>query len=226
MNQAKYLFAVVCMAVLPVAVAAIEPADIERGKEASVLCTACHKVDGGGQENDTAESWPRIAGLNADYIIKQIQDIKNGSRETITMMPFANLLTEQQLVDLAAYYASLPVPELVVKDYPAERLAKGRELVLLGDWERFITPCATCHGPDNQGVGSQFPPIANQHAGYIKQQLTFWQEGKRHNDNNELMVSIAKRLTPEDIEAIAAYLSQQSVYEAQLAAKAAEGEES
>lgn len=226
MKITKRLLVVACVLALPFTAAAIEPADIERGKEASILCTACHKVDGGGQDNEPAESWPRIAGLDADYIIKQIIDIKSGVRESITMTPFANLLTEQQLHDLAAYYASLPPPEIIAKSFSDELIAKGRQLVILGDWERYITPCATCHGPDNQGVGDIFPGIANQHAGYIKQQLLYWQQGKRRNDENELMVSIAKRLNSEDIEAIAAYLSQQSAYEAQLAAKISAGDES
>lgn len=185
---------------------------IERGKAATVACVACHQADGSGMNNEGAESWPRLAGLHPDYIVAQLQDYREGRRSNPSMEPFAKMLSDNQLGDVAAYYASLEVVESKpAQGVDPEVLERGRKLALNGDWDRYIVACVSCHGPGNHGVGSIFPNISGQHPAYIATQLKAWKNGERDNDFLGLMKSIAKRMTDDDIHAVSAWLGQQPV---------------
>ncbi|GLR64144.1 c-type cytochrome [Marinospirillum insulare] len=183
--------------------------DAERGQANSAICMACHQADGNGMNIPGGESWPRLAGMNADYIYKQLKEFKNGTRVNASMMPFATMLDDQQKKDLAVYYSQLPAGEGAHGGADAELLAYGEKLATAGDWDRYIVPCSTCHGPGNQGAGEHFPGIAGQHAGYIESQLVAWQKGERDNDPQHLMLAIAERMNDYDIKAVAAWLSTQ-----------------
>ncbi|NDY97041.1 c-type cytochrome [Wenzhouxiangella limi] len=185
--------------------------DSERGAAAAVTCNACHQADGSGKNIPGGESWPRLAGLNAAYIAKQLQDYKSGTRTNASMMPFASMLDEQQIADVAAYYAGLPAtPGSGGESADQSMLDRGKQLARRGDWSEYIVSCASCHGPDNRGAGAVFPGIAGQHAGYIKAQLQAWQEGTRNNDPQDLMGSIARRMSDEDMHAVAVWLANQN----------------
>ena len=184
--------------------------DAQAGKQAAVMCAACHQADGGGMNIPGGESWPSIAGLNAEYLYKQKKDVTEGSRNSPTMMPFLNMLNDQQYKDVSLYYSQLPATQgQGDPDATAEELAHGEKLATQGDWDRYIVPCSTCHGPDNLGAGSTFPRLAGQHAGYIADQLYAWQSGKRANDPQHLMLAIAERMNDKDIRAVSQWLSRQ-----------------
>lgn len=186
--------------------------DAERGQQAAGACVACHQADGSGMNVSGGESWPRLAGLPAEYIAKQLHDFKEGRRENATMMPFANMLDDQQIVDVAAYYSEMPVTEAQGgEDAGEDLLARGEQLALRGDWDEYIVSCKSCHGPGNEGAGGTFPGIASQHAGYIETQLRAWQAGERGNDPQNLMGAIAERMSDEDIRAVSVWLANQSV---------------
>lgn len=193
------------------AIAQSAPGDPEKGATAAATCIGCHQADGGGKHIEGGESWPRLAGLDAGYIAKQIHDFKNGTRKNASMMAFANMLTDQQVSDVAAYYAHLKPTqgEGGEKASPAI-LERGEQIANRGDWSQYIVSCKSCHGPGNRGAGSDFPGIAGQHAGYIEAQLKAWQEGTRKNDPQNLMGTIAKRMSEEDIHAVAVWLANQS----------------
>ncbi|MDO6824426.1 cytochrome c [Marinobacter sp. 1_MG-2023] len=180
------------------------------GKQAVAVCQSCHQPDGSGMNIPGGESWPKLAGLNAGYLYKQLLDIKEGTRKSPTMNPFVDMLNEQQLKDVAVYYSQLPPNEGKGGEKATdEQLARGEKLATDGDWNRYIVPCSSCHGSDNQGAGDHFPGIAGQHAGYIADQLRAWKSGKRDNDPQHLMLAIAERLDDEDIVAVSAWLSRQ-----------------
>lgn len=190
-------------------VAAIE-GDAERGQAASAVCAACHQADGSGMNIPGGESWPRLAGLNAEYMYKQLTDFRDGHRTSGSMVPFSSMLTDQQLKDVSIYYSQLPAtPAQGSEGVDQAMLDHGERLATRGDWDRYIVPCAACHGPGNQGAGPDFPGIAGQHAGYIQQQLVDWQQGIRHNDPQLLMLAIAERMNDYDIQAVSAWLSAQ-----------------
>lgn len=187
----------------------LDPEAIERGKTASVTCVACHQADGSGMNIPGGESWPRLSGLDRDYIIAQLQAFKEGTRESASMLPFANMLNDEQTVDVATYYASLTPTQAAAPEVSDEVMEHGKKLALVGDWDRYIVSCNACHGIDSQGNGSTFPELAGQHPGYIAQQITAWQNGTRTNDPQNLMKVIADRLDDRDIEAVSAWLASQ-----------------
>ncbi|APE30116.1 cytochrome c4 [Halomonas aestuarii] len=182
--------------------------DAERGQQAAGACVACHQADGMGMNNPGGQSWPRLAGLPAAYIAKQLHDIKEGRRESATMMPFANMLDDQQIADVAVYYAEMESwPALPTAYRAADPQDAAEWLAERGDWaqDTMVPACSQCHGPNGQGVGATFPPLAGQHPGYIVSQLEAWRDGTRHNDPNQLMAGIAKRLDEAQIAMIADY---------------------
>lgn len=172
-------------------------------------CLACHGLDGSGNADAT---FPRLAGLDAGYLAAQLRDFRDGRRTSPVMAPNAAKLSDQQIEDVSAYYAAQKTPTAKVASN-ADLVAKGEKLVKRGDWDNYIVPCETCHGPGAQGVDSTFPSLAGQHASYIRQQLEAWQSGARSNDPNQLMLAIAARLNKDQIEAVAAYLAQLPVAE-------------
>lgn len=182
----------------------------KRGAEAAAVCVACHQADGSGKHIEGGESWPRLAGLNATYIAKQLHDFKSGARSNATMKPFASMLNEQQIADVAAYYSQMPpTPGLGGEKADEALLLRGESIALRGDWSAYLVSCKSCHGPDNQGAGTVFPGIAGQHAGYIERQLQAWKSKTRSNDPQDLMGSVARRMSDEDIRAVAAWLANQ-----------------
>ncbi|MEZ2623302.1 cytochrome c [Paenalcaligenes hominis] len=196
-------------AMSPAVAEGLDAEAIERGKASSTTCVACHQADGSGMNIPGGESWPRLAGLDRDYIVAQLKAFKDGSRNNASMLAFANMLNDEQMVDIASYYASLPVKANTPPAVDEAVLSHGEKLATHGDWSRYIVACTTCHGVGNQGNGSVFPALAGQHPGYIAQQIKAWQDGTRKNDPQELMATIAKRMDENDIAAVSAWLAAQ-----------------
>lgn len=182
---------------------------IERGRAASATCVACHQANGNGMNIPGGESWPRLAGLDRDYLVAQLHAFKEGTRVNASMLAFANMLNDEQIMDVASYYASLPVTQIENPDVNEEILKHGQKLAVEGDWDRYIVSCNSCHGIGSQGNGATFPALAGQQPGYIAQQITAWKEGTRNNDPQHLMSVIAKRLNEKDVEAVSAWLASQ-----------------
>lgn len=210
-EMAKALLMTGALVVSSVASAQVDQAVLDRGKEVSALCVACHMESGTGSSIAGFEYRPRLTGLDPDYMIHQIESFKDGSRVNPSMKPFADLLTEDQMHDVSHYYASLPA--IKADDYEVnaseEVLALGEKLVNQGDWNRYIPACTTCHGIEAYGIGDAFPNINGQNPEYVKKAINDWKEDSRTNDPLQLMSRVAKRLTDDDVEAVAAYLASQ-----------------
>ena len=186
--------------------------DPARGKAQSGACVGCHQVDGNGRDNGKSESWPRLAGLNADYLATQLAAYKSGARKSASMKTFSMMMNEEKMADIAAYYASLPPAAPILATPPDETLlARGKTLVESGDPTRDIPPCTQCHGADNRGEGN-IPGITAQPPGYLHAQIIAWQRGDRPNDSTDEkgMYSTARHLNMEDSTAIAAWLATQA----------------
>jgi cytochrome c553 len=203
------LIAVIGLA-MPVLAHAVDAATIARqgnGKGAAP-CMACHGDDGAGQ---AAAGNPRLAGLNAAYLQKQLEDFSNGSRVNQMMQASAKALDADERHALALYYSKLPLPSALAKPAtplpPADSI--GAVLATRGDWGRGVPGCIQCHGPGGVGVGANFPPLAGQPAAYLKAQLKAWQRGSRHNDPLQLMQHVAAALSAKDIEAVANWFAAQ-----------------
>ena len=167
-------------------------------------CVACHGADGAGL---AAAGFPRLAGLPALYVRKQLEDFKRGTRVNPVMQPLANALTDAEIDAVSQALAAMPgvVPQPIHRSEMP--IGAAQKLAQQGAWERQIPACASCHGPAGTGVGDTFPPLAGQPATYLAAQLTAWQNGTRHNDPNDLMGHIAKSLTPDEVQGVAQYFA-------------------
>ena len=171
-------------------------------------CLGCHGVDGGGQ---AAAGFPRLAGLDASYLRRQLDSFADGTRDNPVMKPVATALTTDERQALAEYYSQLPLPAALAKPAtpPPAPDSRGALLATRGRWSRQVPACEQCHGPGGVGVGAAFPPLAGQSAAYIAAQLKAWQQGRRHNDPLALMQHISTALDDQDITAVAAWFAAQ-----------------
>ncbi|HHT0593469.1 TPA: c-type cytochrome [Legionella anisa] len=167
----------------------------------AVVCTSCH-----GQEGNSANpEWPNIAGQHPRYFIKQLQDMKNSDlRDAPTMKALVATLTEQDMDDLAVYYAKMPLAQ---GSTPEKFLKRGEQIYRGGDFAKRITACIACHGPKGTGnAQAGFPVLSGQHAAYTVLQLNAFKDGKRKNDLNHIMQDISSRMSQDDMEAVAHYI--------------------
>lgn len=168
--------------------------------KAGTICVACH----GPQGNSIVPMWPKVAGQHPDYIFKQLMDYKAGNRENAQMSPMAAPLTEQEMRDLAAYYAAQTQTPGAADPALAEL---GEQIYRAGNPQNGVPACSGCHGPAGLGINlAKFPRISGQHADYTKQTLTHFRAGERGNDPNSMMRGAAARMTDQEIAAVAQYL--------------------
>jgi cytochrome c553 len=167
-------------------------------------CVACHGADGLGL---AAAGFPRLAGLPAAYVRKQLTDFSSGARSNPVMQPLAKALTEAEIAAVSQAVAAMPFPAPATVPRSEMPVNAAQKLALQGAWERQIPACVSCHGPAGVGVGDAFPALAGQPAAYLMAQLTAWQNGTRRNDSNDLMGHIAKNLTPEEVQGVAHYFA-------------------
>lgn len=167
-------------------------------------CVACHGADGLGM---AAAGFPRLAGLPAAYLRKQLEDFKRASRSHPVMEPVAKALTDAEIDAVSQALAAMPAPAPTLAQRSEMPSNPAQKLALQGAWERQIPACVSCHGPAGSGVGDAFPPLAGQPAAYLKAQLLAWQGGTRHNDPNDLMGHIAKSLTADEVQSVAEYFA-------------------
>jgi cytochrome c553 len=150
--------------------------------------------------------FPALAGQHAGYLARQLQHLADGSRQAPVMAPMAKALSAQDRADVSAYYASLPLPIQPVRGpLPKGKDDDGAWLVERGRWADGIPACAQCHGPGGVGVGADFPAIGHLTADYMQSQVAAWNKGQREAGPLGLMGKIARKLTPEDIQAVASY---------------------
>jgi cytochrome c553 len=180
----------------PDMLAGVDAQSIGRGATLAHQCAICH-----GPAGISRADSPSLTGQYAAAIYKQLKDFKTGARVNVVMTPFAVNLSEQDMVDIAVYYAylpRLPSPQ-PAKDRPAPRI------VVNGAPMRGIAPCGSCHGDLDNKTGS--PWLGGQSAGYFREQLKNFAAGERRNDINQQMRAIAHNMSPEEIDAAALYYS-------------------
>ena len=166
------------------------------------VCVSCHGADG----NSVNPIWPKLAGQGAAYIAKQIHDFKGGKRADPLMTGMAMAVPDAAVDEVAAFYAGQTAqPGVPVKP---ELVEQGKKLYEAGDPASGVTACAACHGPSGNGnPPARFPALHSQHAAYTIKQLQMFRNGSRANDPNEMMRNIAAKLSEQEIEALAMYIS-------------------
>ena len=176
--------------------------DAEAGKGKTVACGASHGADG----NSLVPSFPKLAGQHAGYLLKQMQDIKSGARPVPTMAGQLDAMSDQDLADIAAYFASQTPTRGATKEALVEL---GERVWRAGVREKGIAACAACHSPTGAGNGpAKYPALSGQHADYIAAALRAFRNDERTNDGDtRIMRDVAARLSDKELEAVSSYAS-------------------
>ena len=176
--------------------------DPVEGKEKSQLCQGCH----GEYGISTEPLIPKLAGQYAQYIAKELRNYQAGTRSHQIMNAMAATISDENLADIAAYFAS----QTKMKGNGVAENQLGKELFLHGDISKMRFACVNCHGLRGKGLDpavSMFPVIGGQHKDYIRRQLINFRDGYRTNSPNAIMNRIASSLTDAEIESLAEYSS-------------------
>ena len=174
--------------------------DLAKGQATSTnVCAACHTNDGsrGSPAN------PIIQGQHPEYIVKQLEEFKDGKRTNPIMSGMAAPLSDADMKNVAAFYASKAAKP---------GFAKNKDLVVLGEKiyrggiaDRMIPACAGCHSPTGAGIPAQYPRLAGQHADYTEAQLLAFRSGTRKN--SAPMTGVAAKMNDREIKAVADYIA-------------------
>jgi len=188
--------------------------DAEAGQTKSATCMGCHGLAG----NSTMPNFPKLAGQGEGYILKQLQEFKSGARNNAIMAGVVAILSEQDMMDIAAYYSTQTISENSAKANE-ETIELGRKIYLGGKKDTQTTACIACHGPKGLGIPSaKFPALGAQHAEYTVSQLKAYRQYSineqtgsddlaRDNDYEGMMRNVARGLTTVEIEALAQYIA-------------------
>ena len=179
--------------------------DAAAGKNMSVACGACHGADG-----NSAAPFPKLAGQGEKYLLKQMQDVRDGARYVPTMAGQLDGKSDQDLADIAAYYSGQARSGGQTNP---DMLALGQKVYRSGVAERNVAACTSCHSPTGRGnAPAGYPALAGQHAQYVADQLRAYRKGHedpagRTNDDASIMRTTAAGLSDMEIEAVASYVS-------------------
>ena len=174
--------------------------DKEAGKTKSAVCAGCHGADG----NSAVAMYPKLAGQNEGYLLKQLKEFKSKARDNAIMAGQVAALSDQDMEDLAAYFSS----QKVKPGSADEKLVKaGEKLYRAGDAAAGISACIGCHGPTGAGNPmAKFPSLSGQQSEYVVAQLKAFRSGTRTNDAGKMMRNITERMTDAEIQAVASYI--------------------
>ncbi len=174
----------------------------DAGQTKAITCGACHGPDG----NSVNPAWPSIAGQHPTYVVEQLEAFKNGTRKDPLMMGQAMLLSDEDMRNLAVYFADKTTATKVIAD--PSTLEHGQRLYRGGSRENQTPACIACHGPNGRGnPASSYPSLKGQYAVYIAKQLRDYASGARRSDGpTRVMRDIAAKLSEEDIVAVSSYV--------------------
>lgn len=169
-------------------------------KTKAATCGACHGPDG----NSVNPEWPNLAGQHPGYIVAQLQAFKGNVRKNVNMNAMAAPLSDQDMTDLAGYFASQTLKVPSVDD---EAASAGAKIYRGGNPVTGVPACMACHGPSGAGnAAANYPAVRGQHAKYTTLQLNAYKSGERATDPKAIMRSIAARMTAEEIDAVSRFM--------------------
>ena len=181
----------------------IAAGDAEAGKAKSAVCAACHGAEGVSSLSVN----PNLAGQVPGYIAAQLKAFKTGERKNAIMASQVTGLSDEDMNDLDAYYASMPPSTQVsLTDEEAELAEAGASIYRGGYAERGISACKACHGPKGSGIAKHYPRVSGQHKEYLEHSLLAFKKGDR-NGYNGIMHSIAFGLSEQQIKELSVYMA-------------------
>lgn len=175
-------------------------ADPAAGQTKAQTCVACHGADG----NSPNEGFPSLAGQVPGYIASQLAAFKSGKRANAIMLGMSQPLSEEDMADIDAWYASQTIAPRGISEDQLELATQGETLYRAGVAELSVPACMACHGPAGHGIPSNFPRVAGQWPEYLEAQLLAFKSGDRAG---KIMGPISHRLSPQQIRALAVYMS-------------------
>lgn len=186
-----------------ISTAAIAAGDPEAGEAKAGVCASCHGMDG----NSDIAQWPKIAGQHEEYLARQTRLVRDQQREVPQMYPIVSNLSDEDIADIAAWYASQEIETGVAEE---ELVEPGRALYHAGNPDTGVPACMACHGPTGNGIpGAGYPMVRGQHATYTADRLRRYRDGETNGDDDqysEIMVAIAENLDDAEIEAVSSYI--------------------
>lgn len=179
------------------------------GQRYAAVCAACHGADG----NSGIAANPKLAQQFPEYVVKQLQEFKSGKRPSAVMQPFAAQLSDQDMLNIAAFLAGSKAKPGFARDKGL--VAQGERIWRGGIADRQIAACAGCHSPNGAGIPAQYPRLSGQHADYTTAQLGKFRvaanvpnvKGESARGNSVQMMQIASRMTDQEIRAVADYIA-------------------
>ena len=199
----RIIASVIAMAsVMPVYAAG----NVEAGRSKSQVCAGCHGADG----NATIPNYPKLAGQNAGYLVRQMANFKSGKRKDPIMSAQVANLQPQDMEDIAAYFSSQTrtigaAPDAAKREF-GERIYRG------GIETKGIAACMACHSPNGAGnAPAKFPGLSGQNTDYTSKTMKDFREGQRgfdaKDDSGKIMHTIAKKMNDAEIDAVAYYIN-------------------
>jgi cytochrome c553 len=178
--------------------AAAKP-DLAKGQATAAVCAACHTADGsrGSPAN------PILQGQHPEYLAKQLAEFKEGTRDNAIMKGMVAALSEGDMKNVSAFYASKQAKPGFAKN--KELVGLGEKIYRGGIADRNVPACAACHSPSGAGIPSQYPRLAGQHADYTEAQLVSFRIGVRKNSAQ--MIGVAAKMNDKEIKAVSDYIA-------------------
>ncbi|WP_251358692.1 cytochrome c [Kangiella sp. TOML190] len=184
----------------------VQAGDATAGAQKAVQCAACHGQDG----NSIDPQWPKLAGQNEKYLLKQIEDFRLGAQEAgkgragLQMAGLWGGVSEEDAENIAAFFSAQQTQLGAVK---ADFVELGKKIYFQGDAERGVPACSACHGATGKGLNAAgYPSVSGQYPTYTIKQLKAFSSAERNNDDNGVMRDIAVRMSDAQIEAVANFM--------------------
>ncbi len=173
--------------------------DLAKGQATAAVCVSCHANDG----SRGSPAYPILQGQHPEYLVKQLSEFKSGKRANPIMSGMAAALTEDDMKNVAAFYASKSAKAGFAKS--KDTVALGEKIYRGGIGDRQVPACAGCHSPNGAGLPIQYPRIGGQHADYTEAQLVAFRSGARKN--SAPMTGVAAKLNDREIKAVSDYIA-------------------
>ena len=173
--------------------------DLAKGEATSAICVSCHAVDG----SRGSPTYPILQGQHPEYLVKQLAEFKAGKRVNAIMSGIAGALSEEDMKNVAAFYAGKQAKSGFAKS--KDTVSLGEKIYRGGVAERSIPACAGCHSPNGAGIPAQYPRLSGQHADYTESQLVSFRGGVRKN--SVPMMGVAAKLNDREIKALSDYIA-------------------
>ena len=188
--------------ILAASLVTIGAGNADSGKDKVATCAACHGQDG----NSMVGLWPSLAGQNVNYLVRQLQHIKSGKRPITEMIGSLDNFSQEDLEDIAAFYAS---QNNAIGQAASDKVELGRKLYYSGSLEKGVPACTACHSPKGKGNSpAGYPLLSGQQSDYSAKALKNYRTGERNNDeSSQMMMAIAYKLDDVEIDALSSFIN-------------------